>query len=757
MARAPGRAVFLLLGAAALLFSTPKTAAAQNTTAEEALTTLAGAIDMATTTQAPQLRMVDRMRQAIRERLDASYDTMAEQFLNAKMSRQCAFKLLKFVHSLRNFEPWTLRMIDASGKYPTGLFQGSLSDLGAYDQCIETVIRDEYGGEKVRAQYCNMYIKLGKDMSFLEHVDDALRLSHRRTPTFSRFQNDDIVHGVKIGLCIVHECKPEDIEAIAGVLITGDTKVTVTDCATNIPPEISTTQAAIIAVLGVIAFLMAASTAIDIYLNNTRGDEPRGTALTALSSFSVVANSKMLVRVTDDKQSDAYKLRFLHGMRFFSIGWVVLGHSYSTFNFTNMSRLVNALHYGDNILFCFIMAGYLSVDTFLFLAGYLLTYNLLRERSNAVFGTIIAIIRRYIRGTVPIAFCIMCTFLAPLMFKGPTTPTLYEHFYKEIRTQYWALLLQIRNFTGKLHIGMYGHLWYMSTDFQLFVISVIVIQFFKKKIWTTIIVFGSLSLIACSISAWQVSNTIYTPFVLPMADNFTVMTGTLNKFYTHPSYHGVAFFFGAMTQLFLYRYPSVKISKMLQAGMWLMSAACGLTSILIMYDWNRGEHPPEWAKLSFAFSERLLWSVWLSWLTFACSTGRGGFIAKWLSWSAFVPFSRLSFGVYLLHVPYYYIRLNVTRERIFFSHYSMVTQYFGALVASYLLSYILFIACEAPTGRIEKLLLMPKRRPQLHDTKSTVPYVEDKSDKLSPQMLYKPKAETGSNGTVVPPGQSSYL
>lgn len=740
-----------------MLFSTSKTAAALNTTAEEALTTLAGVIDMATTTQAPQLRMVDRMRQAIRERIDASYDTMAEQFLNAQMSRQCAFKLLKFVHGLRNFEPWTLRMIDASGKYPTGLFQGSLSDLGAYDQCIETVIRDEYGGEKVRAQYCNVYIKLGKDMSFLEHVDDALRLSHRRTPTFSRFQNDDIVHGVKIGLCIVHECKPEDIEAIAGILVTGDTKVTVTDCATNIPPEISTTQAAIIGVLGVIAFLMAASTAIDIYLNNTRGDEPRGTTLTALSSFSVVANSKMLVRVTDDKQSDAYKLRFLHGMRFFSIGWVVLGHSYSTFNFTNMSRLVNALHYGDNILFCFIMAGYLSVDTFLFLAGYLLTYNLLRERSNALFGTIIAIIRRYIRGTVPIAFCIMCTFLAPLMFIGPTTPTLYEHFYKEFRTQYWALLLQIRNFTGKLHIGMYGHLWYMSTDFQLFVISVIVIQFFKKKIWTTIIVFGSLSLLACSISAWQVSNTIYTPFVLPMADNFTVMTGTLNKFYTHPSYHGVAFFFGAMTQLFLYRYPSVKMSKMLQAGMWLMSAACGLTSILIMYDWNRGEHPPEWAKLSFAFSERLLWSVWLSWLTFACSTGRGGFIAKWLSWSAFVPFSRLSFGVYLLHVPYYYIRLNVTRERIFFSHYSMVTQYFGALVASYLLSYILFIACEAPTGRIEKLLLMPKRRPQLHDTKSTVPYVEDKSDKLSPHMLYKPKAETCSNGTVVPPGQSSYL
>ncbi|KAK8762378.1 hypothetical protein V5799_026355 [Amblyomma americanum] len=753
--RTLGRNVALLFGAAVLLAGAPLTAVAQNATDEEPVT-LADILDV-TTTKAPEPNMLERMRKMVRDRIDESYDSMSERFLSAKISPSCAFKLLKFVHALRNFEPWTLRMIDASGKYPTGLFQGSLSDLGAYDQCIETVVRDEYGGEKVRAQYCNVHIKLGSDMSFFEHVDDVLRLSHRRTPTFSRFQNSEIVHGVKIGLCIVQECTPEDIEAVANVLIVaGDTKVKVTDCVTNVPPEIDTTQAVIIGILGVLASIMAASTAVDLYLSKRRRDEQRGTALTLLSSFSIVANSKMLVKVTTDKQSDAYKLRFLHGMRFFSIGWVVLGHSYSTFNFTNMARLVNALHYGDNITFCFIMAGYLSVDTFLFLAGYLLTYNLLRENSNALWGTIVAIIRRYIRGTIPIAFCVMCMFLAPLMFRGPTTPTLYELFYREVRTQFWALLLQIRNFTGNLHIGMFGHLWYMSTDFQLFVISVIIIQFFKKKIWTSIIVFGVLSLIACSISAWQVSNTIYTPFVLPMADNFTIMTGTLNKFYTHPSYHGVAFFFGAITQLFLYKYPTVKLSKMLQAGLWLMSAACGLTAILIMYDWNRGEHPAEWAKLSFAFSERLLWSVWLAWLTFACSTGRGGFINTWLSWSAWVPFSRLSFGVYLLHVPYYYIRLNITRERIFFSHYTMVTQYFGALVASYLLSYILFVACEAPTGRIEKLVLMPKRRPQLHDNKSTVPYMEDKSDKLHPEMLYKPKADMGSNGNMAP-GQSSYL
>lgn len=202
----------LLLAALVLLCSAPL--GAHNASVEELTTP----IDDVTTTKAPEPNMVERLRKTIRDRIDENYDSMAEQFLSVDMSRQCSLKLLKFIHALRNFEPWTLRMIDASGKYPTGLFQGSLSDLGAYDQCIETVIRDEYGNEKVRAQYCNVHIKVGgNDTSFLDHLDPALKISHRRTPNFARFQNSEIVHGVKIGLCIVRECSPSDIEAIAGV------------------------------------------------------------------------------------------------------------------------------------------------------------------------------------------------------------------------------------------------------------------------------------------------------------------------------------------------------------------------------------------------------------------------------------------------------------------------------------------------------------------------------------------------------------
>ena len=73
-------------------------------------------------------------------------------------------------------------------------------------------------------------------------------------------------------------------------------------------------------------------------------------------------------------------------------------------------------------------------------------------------------------------------------------------------------------------------------------------------------------------------------------------------------------------------------------------------------------------------TQRPLWALFLSWLTFACATGRGGLITRFLSWNGFVPLSRLSFGVYLVHLPMYFIEAAVARERIYFSNLNMVRE-----------------------------------------------------------------------------------
>lgn len=56
-----------------------------------------------------------------------------------QLSSSCSYDMLKLALALRQFEPWALRLIDSSGKVPEGIFEGSFTALGSYDECISTV------------------------------------------------------------------------------------------------------------------------------------------------------------------------------------------------------------------------------------------------------------------------------------------------------------------------------------------------------------------------------------------------------------------------------------------------------------------------------------------------------------------------------------------------------------------------------------------------------------------------------------------
>lgn len=51
-------------------------------------------------------------------------------------------------------------VLDASGKVPEGILAGTLSSLGAYDECLETTLGDEEEDHKgTNGQYCSIDIK----------------------------------------------------------------------------------------------------------------------------------------------------------------------------------------------------------------------------------------------------------------------------------------------------------------------------------------------------------------------------------------------------------------------------------------------------------------------------------------------------------------------------------------------------------------------------------------------------------------------
>lgn len=64
--------------------------------------------------------------------------------------------------------------------------------------------------------------------------------------------------------------------------------------------------------------------------------------------------------------------------------------------------------------------------------------------------------------------------------------------------------------------------------------------------------------------------------------------------------------------------------------------------------------------LNIGFS-RILWTVHVAWIIFACHSGIGGFVNKFLSSKVWIPMSKIGYSFYLVH-PILMYNFNASRE-----------------------------------------------------------------------------------------------
>lgn len=655
---------------------------------------------------------VNTLKEWIANAMDRSSPSLTRKLLEIEVSAECSIGLLTLVRGIRNLEPWALRLIDATGKYPTGALTTSRVDLGAFDECVETVVRNQYGHETARAQYCNVVAYAGNKTDLEELFAAAMSLTHPRVAKFREHVYEQRIPIVRIGICVLDVCNQEELQLMAKAMLPKVVDVTITDCVTALTPGMTRAQVIILAFLGTLVLIIVLGTAVDVYSSRRKEkDRTKGVLLSVLTSFSVVSNTRMMLQIATNKSSDAYNMRFLHGIRFFSIVYILIGHSYGAPS-DIWTRMVNVVVYADNWANIFTTVGYMSVDCFFFLSGFLLAFVVCRQKRNGVIVFLLAVVRRFIRTMVPVFFFLMCLFLLPLITSGPEAKAYFRKLHDEFHKQWLYLLLQVQNYDFKVtpNAPLFGHLWYLSLDFQFFLVSLPVLLLLKSRPRIAVAVFVVLSLAGCSVATWQVAGSERTPFIVPVTESITAFLETGFYYYFYPFYHAVCYFAGCITYFFVIRYKEKKISKAGQFAAWFFAIGCGLFCTFIKIPWYQVKEPTnEFGKLSLAFFDRILWSILMSWVTIACATGRGGFLNTFLSWSPFTPLSRLAFGVYIIHLPFVLLWMHISRERMLFSHFFVVSFFFTILLWSFLLSYLLFITCEAPTGKLEKLIFEPRR------------------------------------------------
>ncbi|KAL1486518.1 hypothetical protein MTO96_031349 [Rhipicephalus appendiculatus] len=503
--------------------------------------------------------------------------SLTRKLLGADLRPECSLALLRTVTALKKLEPWALRLFDATGKYPTGVLQLSRADIGAFDECLETEVKDAYGNIVSHGQYCSLLFNLKKESIGENEMEFLSSLLHPKFLEFIGLFAEMQVPLIRVGLCFLDDCTQSDLQELVDTLLPHPVDVQVQNCVTVTPEPWSTTQIGIVSFLAALVTVIAVATVVDLYKNSMRDNAQKGGGLLKIVViFSAATNTRSLFRVADKTNPDQYSLSFLHGMRVISVGYIVLGHCYQALTDT-WGRLLNMMIGTDDSGSMMVAVAFNSVDTFFFLSGFLLSFAVLNQKSNGPLVFLIAVVRRLIRTCVPLFFVIMCIYVLPRFVSGPNTKTFFEKYDKEIAETWWALLLQIKNFYRETtEETLLVHLWYLSADFQLFVASLLILLILKNRKKLTLGTFTLFSALGCGVALWTATNPDVLPFITYPAYTRSLLLVTLNTYYMRPFYHAVCFFSGCMTFIFLEDFRNRKISKTMQVTCWCMAVSCAL-------------------------------------------------------------------------------------------------------------------------------------------------------------------------------------
>ncbi|CAG7819245.1 unnamed protein product, partial [Allacma fusca] len=164
--------------------------------------------------------------------------------------------------------------------------------------------------------------------------------------------------------------------------------------------------------------LCITGTILDLSLAKASKPLHQGLPVRMLLAFSFYTNTQKFLST----KAGSGNLGCLHGLRFLSLAWVVLCHTFSMLRMQITWNIVDSkAMYKDWSLYP-ILNGTPSVDTFFTLSGTLVAYNLLKEldKKKGRLNYILFVVHRYLRltPTYLIIMGIMATLL-PYTGTGP--------------------------------------------------------------------------------------------------------------------------------------------------------------------------------------------------------------------------------------------------------------------------------------------------------------------------------------------------
>ncbi|CAG2236562.1 unnamed protein product [Mytilus edulis] len=578
--------------------------------------------------------------------------------------------------ALQRQDYWAMRMVDAAGKPSSNILSGGLMWLGSYDECLEIKVVADHNNITYRfdGQYCKVYIVPQGELSKILPAQSVIQL----------------------GVCVPDSCSATDtwllVNNVLPAISDGALVAWPGECIAPDQP-FDTRAIVVLVVLSIFLAVMTIGTAYDVIIiqwprwketktisetseevavevdekaplidnqkNKITKHQP-GLIGNLLLAFSVYTNGAKLLNTTQHKDI----LTCINGIRFLSMTWVILGHTYTM----PLQMSDNMVSFFPKMLkrwtFGAIANATVSVDTFFTLSGCLLTYLVMKElkKKNGRLNWGMFYFHRFWRLTPPYMLVLMVyVSLFHYTGSGPNWP---------------------KDGPEKNHC---------------------------EKACFPIVGFGIM--MAFLLGTWIATGIISSHFDIP-ASSFNGGDGTdSNKIYFRSYCRMGPYLVGMFTGYLLYRTRcNIRMSKYFNLLGWGVATGVSMAVLYGLYDDMNGERLSTEMSALYNTVHRTVWGACVAWVIFACATGYGGFVNVILSWKGFIPLSRLTYMAYLVHIiiMMHYI---MSYQRMFhLTDSEYIYQFLGNLGLSYMAAFVTSMAFESPMMGLERVLLKKEER-----------------------------------------------
>lgn len=199
-----------------------------------------------------------------------------------------------------------------------------------------------------------------------------------------------------------------------------------------------------------------------------------------LMSFSVLENSGKILNTGNSNEG----ITSIHGLRLWSMLWIIFGHSYSfaqqwvTYRNADVMKVVPA-----DIISQGIANGTLSVDTFFFISGLLVVYVTFSkmDQTEGKINIFMFYFHRYWRMTPLMLVVIgLCANVLPYIGGGPRWAESISTYDMTCQKNWWINALYLQNFINTPQMCL-NHTWFSAVDMQFYIISPIILLVLYKN------------------------------------------------------------------------------------------------------------------------------------------------------------------------------------------------------------------------------------------------------------------------------------